>query len=96
MVEVKATATMSGENQGTEVSVKLSGEGMQIANEALSVIEALMGDIKENSVLLHALCLEAIANNPGILLGNTKDNTDALREEIAAKMSAATDKNVIV
>lgn len=99
MIKIKANATMRGENAGTEITIEMRGEGMQIANEALSIIQGLMGDIKGNSRVLHAMCLEAIADNPEILLANKDDEEEDAEEmlhgAVGIKMSRATDKSVI-
>ena len=96
MVKVEANSTMKGRKQGTELTVEMNGSGIQISNEILSIIQGLMGDLKENDEILHAICLKTIAENPGILLGKRDDDEDEeLRAAMAMKMSKTTDKSVI-
>lgn len=94
MVKVEANSTMKGEDRGTELTVEMEGSGIQISNEILSIIQGLMSDLKEHDRFLHAMCLQAIADNPRILLGK-KDEDEELRESMAMKMSKTTDRSVI-
>ena len=94
MVKVEANSTLKGKKRGTELAVEMSGSGIQISNEVLSIIQELMGNLKENDEILHAICLQTIAENPGILLGK-RDEDEELRAAMAMKMSKTTDRSVI-
>ena len=95
MVKVEANTVMRGESRGAEVTIDLKGDGIQIADEILVIIQGLMGEMKENDRLLHLFCLQAIASNPKILLGKEDDEEEELREAMAMQMSKAADKSVI-
>ena len=89
MIKVEAKSTVKGENQGTDISVEMRGTGEEIVNEALSIIKALMGDIKQNDRLLYMMCIHSIAKDMSILLGEDEEDV------IAKKISDITDKSVI-
>ena len=95
MVKVEANTVMRGETRGAEVTIDLKGDGVQIADDILAIIQGLMGEMKENDRLLHMFCLQAIADNPKILIGKEDDEEKELREAMAMKMSNTTDKSVI-
>lgn len=96
MVKVVANTVMRGDEKGAEVTMDLQGDGLQITDEVLAIIQGLMNGLKDNDILLHALCLQRIADNPRILLGKGDDDEEEeLREAMAVKMSKTTDKSVI-
>lgn len=95
MVKVEANTVIRGDSRGAEVTIDLKGDGIQIADEILAIIQGLMGEMKESDRLLHMFCLQAIANNPKILLGKEDDEEEEVREAMAVKMSKTTDKSVI-
>lgn len=64
---VKVESVVNGDH--TDVSVSMEGIAIEIANETVSAIEALMSDLKKNGAMIHLLVVKAIADDPTILLG---------------------------
>lgn len=82
MIEIKAEADM--QNRGTNISSHIEGTLEEILNEAVAIIESLIGNIKKQSVLAHAMLLEALADNPEIFMGESEES----EREAFAKMMA--------
>lgn len=96
MIKVEAKAETNGKKEGTALSVEMEGTGLQIVNETLSIVRALMHDIKDQDALLHAMCLHMIVKDPSILTGNDdEDDEEALHEHMAMELSGLTDRSVI-
>lgn len=89
MIEIKAEADAS--KRGTTISNHIEGTLEEILNEALAVIESLIGNIKKQSVLGHAMLLKALADNPEIFTGESEDE----HERFAKMMAEMTSKQVI-
>jgi len=66
MIEVKATTT----NHQTEVDVKVDADLIEYGAEVLAIIHSLMGNLKKDDIRLHKALLDAIADDPKILLGD--------------------------
>ena len=89
MIEMKAIA--NNEKGTTEVSCHIEGTGADLANEAVSIIESMMGDLKKQSIIIHFVILKALADNPEILIGGDNDEHD----KFAKIMAKLTSKSVI-
>ena len=70
MIEARAKADSN--RNGCEVSVSMEGHGVEIIEEALALIQCVMGGLKDQSIALHMLALQMIADEPTILLGEEK------------------------
>lgn len=81
MVKIKAQS----DGDETHVSVSVEGTGEDILNESLAAIEGLMGNLKEQSVILHSMALKVMSDDPKILLGKTTGESGAKFEQIRIK-----------
>ena len=72
MIEVKAK--VDEEQNGTNLTLSVEGTGKDILIETLSIIQGLMGDLKNNSEELHLIAVKIIADNPSILLGEIEES----------------------
>lgn len=80
MVQIKGT--IDREKEGTHLELSVEGTGEDILIETLSIIQALMSDLKRNSHTLHLIAVQTIADNPNILLGDDEDEAIALPEHM--------------
>lgn len=80
---VKAEATANNEKTGCEVSISIEGHGEDLINETLALIQGVMSSLKEQSVMLHMVTLQAIADNTAILLGEEEDIAKVFERFIA-------------
>ena len=78
---VKVEAQVNGDH--TDVSVAMEGKGIDIVNEAISVIQAVMGDLKKNEEPLHLVAIKAIADDPSILLGGDEAQVERFEKLMA-------------
>lgn len=72
MIEVKAK--VDEEQNGTNITLSVEGTGKDILIETMSIIQALMGDLKNNSSALHLIAVKVIADNPSILIGDAEES----------------------
>ncbi len=70
---VKAEATANNEKKGCNVSISMQGNGKDLIEETLALIQGVMGSLKEQDRILHMLAIQAIAENSEILLGEEED-----------------------
>lgn len=80
MIEVKATATVSMGSHGestadVDVKTNINGTGAEIIHETVAMIRSLMGQLADQSPVIHTAILDIIANDSSILLG--KKNAEA-------------------
>lgn len=80
---VKAEAQTDKEKGGCNTSVQVEGTGRDIINEILCIIETLMKDLKDTDEVLHAIALQAIADNPEILTGEDAELVEVKSVRIA-------------
>lgn len=80
---VKAEARVNNEKEGCNVSISMEGHGQDLINETLALIQGVMGSLKEQSVMLHMVALQAIADNSAILLGEEEDIAKVFERFIA-------------
>lgn len=73
MVKVEAMVN----DDHTDVTVSMEGLAIEIANETLSAIQALMSDLKKNGKMIHLLVVKEIADDPSILLGEDYESDKA-------------------
>ena len=66
---VKVEARANNERKGCNVSISMEGNGKDLIEETLAVIQGVMGSLKEQDRILHMLALQAIAENSEILIG---------------------------
>ena len=89
MIEIKAESDMR--HEGTTISSHIEGTLEEILNEALAVIESLVGNIKKQSVLGHAMLLKALVENPEIFMGESEEDE---HEKFAKMMAELTSKGM--
>lgn len=77
MIEVKATTVEQDGEKGVQIEAQTEGTGIEITNETLFIIKALMGNLKSESPILHLAVIRAIAENKEILLGDGDDDIKA-------------------
>lgn len=70
---VKVEARANEEKKGCDVSISMEGNGKDLIEETLAVIQGVMGSLKDEDIILHMLALKAIAENSEILIGEEKD-----------------------
>ena len=70
---VKAEAKVNNERHGCNVSISMEGNGKDLIEETLAIIQGVMGSLKDEDRILHMLALQAIADNSEILLGEDED-----------------------
>lgn len=80
MVEVKSKAD-NGKG-GCVTSISIEGYGREILEEALAAVQCIMSGLRDQSVELHMLALQAIAENPVILLGDNAEEKEYKRDDI--------------
>lgn len=66
---VKVEATANDEKKGCNVSISMEGNGKDLIEETLAVIQGVMGSLKAQGKILHMIALQAIAENSEILIG---------------------------
>lgn len=86
MIEVKAKADDS--RGGCDVSISFNGNGKDLVEETLALIQGVMGSLKDEDIMLHFLVLKTIADHKEILLGNEErdehdDKADAFERFVA-------------
>lgn len=90
MIEIKAESDAI--KKGTAVSSHIEGTLEEILNEALAIIDSLIGNIKKQSVLGHATLLQALADNPEIFMGESEEGDK--HEKFAKMMAEMTSKGM--
>lgn len=70
---VKVEARANNERKGCNVSISMEGNGEDLINETLAVIQGVMGSLKEQGKILHMIAFQAIAENSEILIGEKED-----------------------
>lgn len=66
---VKVEARANDEKKGCNVSISMEGNGKDLIEETLAVIQGVMGSLKAQGKILHMIALQAIAENSEILIG---------------------------
>lgn len=85
MIEIKATTTEKNGEQGVQIESQVTGTGLEIVNETLLIIKALMDALKDNDPLLHLAALETIATNKDILSGSKDSNEEKVMSDLMSK-----------
>lgn len=70
---VKVEARANNERKGCNVSISMEGNGEDLINETLALIQGVMGSLKEQGKILHMIALQATAENSKILIGEKED-----------------------
>lgn len=89
MIEVKATTVEKDGEKGVQVQAQTEGDGLEIANETLFIIKALMGNLKKEAPLLHLVVLMTIADNRDILCGDEAEDKERAAKAMSEIMSKA-------
>lgn len=74
---VKVEARANNERKGCNVSISMEGNGKDLIEETLAVIQGVMSSLKEESSMLHMLAIRAIGDEPTILFGEDKESDRA-------------------
>ena len=93
MIEVKATTVEQDEGKGVQIEAQTEGSGLEIVNETLSIIKALMGNLKREAPLFHLMALKTIADNRDILCGDEAEGGERAAKVMSELMSKGILKN---
>lgn len=85
MIEVKAETIEKNGEQGVQINSQVTGTGLEILNETLLIIKALMDSLKDNDPILHLAALETIAANKDILQGSKDSNEEKVMSDLMSK-----------
>ena len=80
---VKAEARANDEKQGCNVSISMEGNGKELVEETLAVIQGVMGSLKEQDALLHLLAVEMMIENIEILTGEESNKAEDFERFVA-------------
>ena len=82
MIEVKATTVETNGEKGVQIEAQTEGNGLEIVNETLFIIKALMGNLKKEAPLYHLMAIKTIADHRDILCGDEEsgDKEKAMSE----------------
>lgn len=89
MIEVKAETIEKNGEQGVQINSQVTGTGLEILNETLLIIKALMDSLKDNDPILHSAALEAIADHRDILCGDEAEDKERAAKAMSEIMSKA-------
>lgn len=89
MIEVKATTVEMDGEKGVQIEAHTEGNGLEIVNETLLIIKALMGDLKREEPLLHLMAVKSIADNRDILCGDETEDKERAAKAMSEIMSKA-------
>lgn len=89
MIEVKATTVEVDGEKGVQIEAQTEGNGLEIVNETLLIIKALMGDLKREAPLLHLMAIKTIADNRDILCGDEAEDKERAAKAMSEIMSKA-------
>lgn len=85
MIEIKATTVEQDGEKGVQIESQVEGSGLEIVNETLLIIKALMDGLKDSDPMLHIAALETIADNKEILFGGKDGHEEKTMSEIMSK-----------
>lgn len=80
---VKVEARANDEKQGCNVSISMEGNGKELVEETLAVIQGVMGSLKEQDALLHLLAVEMMIENIEILTGEESNKAEDFERFVA-------------
>lgn len=89
MIEVKAATVEENGEKGVRVEAQTEGSGLEIVNETLILIKALMGNLKKEAPLLHLMAVKSIADNRDILCGDEVEDKERAAKAMSEIMSKA-------
>lgn len=89
MIEVKATTVEMDGEKGVQIEAQTEGNGLEIVNETLILIKALMNDLKQKEPLLHLMAVKTIADNRDILCGDEAEDKERAAKAMSEIMSKA-------
>lgn len=89
MIEVKATTVEVDGEKGVQIEAQTEGNGLEIVNETLFIIKALMGNFKREEPLLHLMAVKTIADNRDILCGDKAEDEERAAKAMSEMMSKA-------
>lgn len=89
MIEVKATTVETNGEKGVRIEAQTEGSGLEIVNETLITIKALMGNLKREAPHLHLMAVKTIADNRDILCGDETEDKERAAKAMSEIMSKA-------
>lgn len=89
MIEVKATTVEKDGEKGVQIAVQTDGSGLEIVNETVLIIKALMGNLKNEAPHLHLVALMAIKDHRDILCGDGVEDEEHAAKALSEMMSKA-------
>ena len=89
MIEVKATTVETDGEKGVQVQAQTEGDGLEIVNETVLIIKALMSNLKNEAPHLHSVALMAIADHRDILCGDEAEDKERAAKAMSEIMSKA-------
>ncbi len=89
MIQVKATTVEVDGEKGVQIEAQTEGNGLEIVNETLFIIKALMGNLKREEPLLHLMAVASIADNKDILCGDETEDKERAAKAMSELMSKA-------
>lgn len=89
MIEVKATTVEQDGEKGVRVEAQTEGSDLEIVNETLILIKALMGNLKQKEPYLHLMAIKTIADNRDILCGDEAEDKERAAKAMSEIMSKA-------
>lgn len=78
MIEIKAVSN----TDDVVVDTYVDADGADYVMETIAIIQSLMGKLKKDSMILHALVISYIAHHSEVLTGETKNEADEKKERI--------------
>ena len=89
MIELKATTVEADGERGVRVEAQTEGGGLEIVNETLITIKALMSNLKKEAPHLHLMAIMAIADHSDILCGDEVKDKERAAKAMSEIMSKA-------
>lgn len=93
MIEVKATTVEKDGEKGVQIEAQTVGDGLEIVNETLLIIKALMGNLKKEAPHLHLIAIKAIADHREVLCGDGAEDEERAAKAMSEMMSKGILKN---
>lgn len=89
MIEVKAITVEQDGEKGVQIEAQTEGGGLEIVNETLLIIKALMGNLKHEAPHLYLIAIRAIADHKDILCGDKAEDEEHAARAMSEMMSKA-------
>lgn len=94
MIEVKAESVTKDGEKGVQLTCSLEGAGDEIVNEALISIRAIIGGVKEESLVLYTMLIAAMAEDQSILRGERGEDKE--EDEAMLGLAEAMSRGIIL